>query len=269
MAKIKEKKQATPTAPPQDTFQQGGAEFADKLGTQIQSNRRNILIGLGAIVALVVLVGLWRWNSQRTTANGYAALGQGFKATDAQVSASPIPGAITPVYATAKEKAQKTIEAFQPAANLGDPTGAIARYMIAVNQLEIDRAQGVSQLQQLVSSSDATVAALSKFALAQAYETDNKPDDAAKLYSELAAANGQIISADTANLRLAAIYEKQGKKKEAVDLLFNMAKASRERKDKDGKAVDPTAAAREAEQELQRLDPKRYAELPKTTPEAA
>lgn len=269
MAKIKEKKKETAPEPPKDAFQVGGSELADKLSTRVQSNSRNILIGLGVLVALVALFGLWRWNSNRKAAQGYTALGQGFKAEEAQVSASPIPGAITPVYATEKEKAQKTIEAFQPAASQGDPTGAIARYMIAVNQLKVDRAQGISQLQGLVSSSDASVAVLSKFALAQAYEADSKNDEAAKLYSELAAANNQIITPDTANLRLAAVYDKQGKKKEAVDLLFNLAKAARERKDKDGKAVDPPASAREAEQELQRLDPKRYAELPKTTPEAA
>lgn len=270
MAKIKEKKQVNPTPePPKDAFQSGGAEFADKLSSQMQSNSRNILIGLGVLVALVALFGLWRWNSNRKAAQGYAALGQGFKADEAQVSASPIPGVTTPVYATEKEKAQKTIEAFQAAAGQSDPTGAIARYMIAVKQLEIDRAQGLSQLQQLTGSSEATVAVLSKFALAQAYEVDAKNDEAAKLYSELAAANNQIITPDTANLRLAAVYDKQGKTKEAVDLLFNLAKAARERKDKDGKAVDPSSAAREAEQELQRLDPKRYAELPKTTPEAA
>jgi len=70
---------------------------------------------------------------------------------------------------------------------------------------------------KLISSGE--VAALSKFALAQANESDGKLDDAARLYSELAKLNSATVTAETANLRLAKVYEKQGKKKEAVDML--------------------------------------------------
>jgi tetratricopeptide (TPR) repeat protein len=121
----------------------------------------------------------------------------------------------------------------------------------------------MAQLQQLLASGNPAVAALSKFALAQAHEADAKYDDAAKLYTELAAANGDVITQETANLRLAHIYEKQGKKSEAVELLFNLVKAARERKDKDGKPVTQSSAAREASQLLEKLDPKRFGELPK------
>ena len=264
MAKIKKE---TPVEPPKDSFQAGGAQVAEKVGAELNQHGRTILIGIGAIVALLILFGIWRTYSNNRQGKAETALGQGFKVTDAQVSASPIPGAITPVYATEKEKAQKAVETFQQAANYGNPTGELARYMIAVNQLQVDRAQGLSQLQQLTGSADSSVAVSAKYALAQAYEADGKYDDAAKLYNDLVSANTLPVTADSARLRLAAIYDKQGKKNEAVELLFTMVKAARELKDKDGKAVDPSSAVREATQELERLDPKRFGELPKEMPE--
>jgi predicted negative regulator of RcsB-dependent stress response len=113
------------------------------------------------------------------------------------------------------------------------------------------------------------VAALSKFALAQANESDGKFDDAAKLYSELAKLNSATVTAETANLRLAKVYEKQGKKKEAADVLFNIVDASRKAKGSDNLPLPTSSAAREAADELRKLDPDRYAQLPTETPSLA
>ncbi|MFN2492633.1 MAG: tol-pal system YbgF family protein, partial [Pyrinomonadaceae bacterium] len=93
------------------------------------------------------------------------------------------------------------------------------------------------------------------FALAQAKETDGKYDEAAALLSELAGQNGVIVTAENANLELANVYEKQGKKKEAADLLFSIVDASRKQKDPDGTPSTPSGAAREAAEKLQKLDP--------------
>ena len=120
----------------------------------------------------------------------------------------------------------------------------------------------MSELAELSNSGVAEVAALSKFALAQANESDSKLDDAAKLYSELARQNSPAVTAETANLRLAKVYEKQGKKKEAADLLFNIVDASRKAKGPDNLPMPTSGAAREAADELKKLDPDRYAQLP-------
>ena len=112
------------------------------------------------------------------------------------------------------------------------------------------------------------MATLSKFALAQAKEADAKYDEAAQLYSELAALNSTLVSSETANLRVASVYEKQGKKKEAVELLFNIAEASRKAKNDDGTPLPPSAAGREAAEKLQKLDPERYAKLTPEAPQA-
>jgi hypothetical protein len=57
------------------------------------------------------------------------------------------------------------------------------------------------------------------------------------------------------------VYEKQGKKKEAGDILFNMVDTARKAKDKDGKAVPESSAVREAAQKLLKIDPTRHAQL--------
>ena len=265
MAKIKEK----PKEVPKDAFQSKGEEFANKLGARAEAQGRNILYGVGALVLLLALFGLWRWNGNRKTEKAYEALGQAIKIETAQVTATPQADAIGPTFPTEKERAQKALEAFQNVGGYADPTGSIARYFAATDQMQIDRAQGLSQLQQLTGNGNPMVSALSKFALAQAYEADAKYDDAAKLYSELAAANSDVILPETANLRLASVYNKQGKKAEAVELLFNLVKAARERKDKDGKPVEQSGAAREATQQLEKLDPKRFGELPKEAEDKA
>lgn len=265
MAKIKEQ----PKEAPKDAFQSKGEEFAEKLGTKINQQGRNILIALGAVVAVIVLIGVWSWLGNRRNEQAFNALGRAYKVENAQVSASPQPDSTNLAFPTEKERAQKSIEAFQTVGSKGSPTDDIVRYQIAVNQLQTDRPQGLSQLQQLSSNSNPMVAALSKFALAQADEADAKYDDAAKLYLELAAANSDVITPETAKLRIAHIYEKQGKKAEAVTLLFDLVKAARERKDKEGKPAEQSTAAREAAQQLEKLDPKRFAELPKEAEDKA
>lgn len=107
---------------------------------------------------------------------------------------------------------------------------------------------------------------MSKFALAQAKESDGKLDEAAQLYSDLAKQNSISVTAETANLQLAKVYKKLGKKKEASDVLFNLVDASRKAKGEDNKPIPASSAAREAATELQKLDPDRYAQLPPETP---
>ncbi|MEN3330217.1 MAG: hypothetical protein V7638_5024, partial [Acidobacteriota bacterium] len=164
----------------------------------------------------------------------------------------------------------RAIEEFQKvAAKYGDPYKSESQYFIASNRLVVDRQKGISELTELQNSKVGEVAALSKFALGQAYESDGKLDDAARLYVELAKLNSTTVTPDTANLRLAKVYTKQGKKKEAADLLFNIVDASRKAKGSDNLPLPQTSAAREAADELQKLDPDRYAQLPPETPTLA
>ena len=251
----------------QDKFRDTAGRIFDRVADRLEGQGKTILYGLAGIVLVALLVGIYVKWSNRKSEEARRALGRAIAIATAPVAtASPAPGAPAPTYSSEEERAQKAIEEFQKiAAKYGDPYKTEARYFIATNLLYIDRDKAMSELAEISKTGITEPATLAKFALAQAMEADAKYDQAAKLYSELAAQNSLIVSADTANLRLAAVYEKQGKKQEAAALLFSIVDASRKAKDSDGTPLPPSAAARDASDRLQKLDPDRYAKL---TPEA-
>jgi len=236
----------------------------------LEGRGRTILYGLaGILVASLLVIFFVKW-SNRKSDEAQQALGRGITIARTPIMSAPVPGSTELTFPTEKERAQRAIEVFeQVAAKYGEPYRSESRYFIAANRLVLDRPKGMSELAELSNSSVGEVAALSKFALAQANESDGKLDEAAKLYSDLARLNNPTVPAETANLRLAKVYQKQGKKKEAADLLFNIVDASRKAKGPDNLPLPTSAAAREAGEELQKLDPARYAELPPETPSLA
>ncbi len=250
-----------------DKFRDAAGRIFDRVGDKLEGQGKNLLYGLAGVILLAVLLGVYLKWSNRKTDEARRALGRGIAIATAPVpTASPIPGAPTPEFSSEQERSQKAIEVFQQVANkYGDPYRTEARYFIATMLLKSDRNKAMSELAAVSQSSADEPAALAKFSLAQALEAEGKYDEAAKLYTELAARKSEIVTSDTANLRLAGVYEKQSKKKEAVDLLFNIVEASRKAKDADGMPLPPSAAAREASEKLQKLDADRYAKL---TPEA-
>lgn len=252
----------------QDKFRDTTMGLVDRLGNLLEGRGRQILYGLAGLVVVGLLVLFFVKWSNRKADEARQALGRAITISTSNVGA-PLPGApdsaIT--FNSESERSQRAIEEFEKvAAKYGDPYRSQARYFIASNRLTLDRAKGIAELSELQNSGVPEVAALSKFALAQVKESDGKLDEAAQLYSDLARLNSPTITAETANLKLAKVYEKQGKKKEAADILFNVVDASRKAKDADNQPAQISAAAREAAEELKKLDPERYAQLP---PEAA
>jgi tetratricopeptide (TPR) repeat protein len=253
-----------------DRFRDTTMSFFDRLGDLLAGRGRTILYGLGGLILAGLLTILFIKWSNRKSDEARQALGRAITITRTNVSTTPIPGSTEPTFASEKERAQRAIEEFEKvAAKYGDPYKSESRYFIASNRLVLDRQKGMSELAELGNSSVNEVAALSKFALAQANESDGKLDEAARLYTELAKLNSPTVTTETANLRLAKVYEKQGKKKEAADLLFNIVDASRKAKGSDNQPLPQSSAAREAADELQKLDPDRYAQLPPETPTLA
>ncbi|HEX5833786.1 MAG TPA: hypothetical protein VFY34_08030 [Pyrinomonadaceae bacterium] len=250
-----------------DRFRDTAMGFFDRLGELLEGKGRTILYGLGGLIlaGLLVLVFV-RW-SDRKADEASEALGRAITISTADINPTPIPGSTEPSFATEYDRAQRAIEEFEKvAAKYGDPYQSEARYFIAANRLVVDRAKGLTELSELSNSSVPEVAALSKFALAQAKESDGKLDEAAQLYSDLARQNSTSVTAETANLRLAKVYTKLGRKQEAVDVLFNLVDASRKAKGENNQPIPTSAAAREAATELQKLDPERYSQLPPEAP---
>jgi tetratricopeptide (TPR) repeat protein len=246
-----------------DRFRDTTIILFDKLGDRLEGKGRTILYGVVALIAIASLIGIWSWWSGRKRDEARLALGRAIEVASANISAAPAPGATGQTFPDERTRAERAVAEFDAvAAKYGDPYRENARYFAATNRLVVDRERGVSELEALSRSSDRVVAAWSKFALAQAREAEGQLDAAAALYTELAGQSDPVIPADTVNLSLASVYEKQNKRQEAVELLFNIVNAARSARDQAGLPVAVSGAAREATQRLQRLDPARYAQLP-------
>jgi tetratricopeptide (TPR) repeat protein len=251
-----------------DRFRDTTMTLLERVGNLFEGRGSSILYALGGLlVAALIVVVFIKWNGRKND-EARQALGRAINISSGSIAGATTPGSSTgPTFSSEQERAQKAIEEFEKvAAKYGDPYKTEARYFIATNRLSLDRPKAISELSELANSKITEVAVLSKFALAQAKEADGKLDEASQIYAELARLNNEIVTAETANLRLAKVYEKQGKKKEAADLLFAVVDASRKQKSKDGLPLPPSAAARDAADELQKLDPNRYAQLPPEAP---
>jgi tetratricopeptide (TPR) repeat protein len=244
-----------------DRFRDTTMLLADRLAERVAGRGRQLLYGLVALVVIAAAAyGVIRWR-HRHSAEAEQAMGRAITINGADISPAAAPGSKDPVFSSQQERSQRAIEEFEKiAAKYGEPYRSEARYFIATNELVTDRAKGETDLQAL-SQGSGEIAILAKFALAQAKEADGNLDVAARLYREIASTGSAIVTGETANLRLASVYEKQGKKKEAADLLFSIVDAARKAKDADGKPVPESAASREAAQTLLTVDPARHAQL--------
>jgi tetratricopeptide (TPR) repeat protein len=245
-----------------DRFRDTTMLLADRLFEKLIGRGRQILYVLAGIVVLAaVAYGVVRWRNKHAD-EAQAAMGRAIAIMRADISLIAAPNALDPVFSSEQERAQRAIAEFQKiVAKYGDPYQTEAKYFIATQELVSDRIKGESDLQAL-SQGSGEVSVLSKFALAQAREVDGSLDQAATLYSEIAQLNSTVVTPETAKLQLGQVYDKQGKKKEAADLLFTIVEAARKAKDKDGKPVPETAASRAAAQKLLGIDPTRFAQLP-------
>jgi len=252
----------------QDPFQQRVGGKIEEAGKKLEGQGRNILYGLGALVVLGIIVWIiYAW-SGRSSAAAQAALGKAIEISQTRVSDTPpAAGSTEKTFKTEKERAEAAVAEFEKVAEkYGGDIGEKAKYFVATNRLGLDRAAAIASLEEL-SKSTSDAGKLSKFALAQTRADDGKTDEAVALYQELAGMSDPIVSKETINFELAKLYEKQGKKSEAVDLLFNLVKAASEVKDPDGKSVPLSPTAQNAKDKLKDLDPERAKEIPEPAPE--
>lgn len=245
-----------------DRFRDATMLVADRLADRVAGRRTQVLYGLIAVVVIAIgIYAIVRWRHKHAE-EAQAAMGRAIVINDAEIAPSAPPGSTDPVFSSQQERSERAIQEFQKiAGKYGDPYRSEAQYFIATNELVTDRLKAETDLQNLANGSG-DIAALAKFGLAQAKESDGNLDQAAALYSDITKMNSPVVTPDTANLRLAIVYNKQGKKKEAADILFNMVSAARNAKDKDGKPIPESGASRAAAQELLKVDPARQAQLP-------
>ncbi|MGB9177856.1 MAG: tetratricopeptide repeat protein [Pyrinomonadaceae bacterium] len=246
-----------------DKFRDTTMGIFDRLGDMLAGKGRLVLYIIGGVVLAALLAGLWSWRSAKKADEARRALGRAIEIASTPIIPNLVPGSTMASYPDENTRAQRAVEEFQKVADkYGDPYRSNARYLMATNLLKLDRTKALAELDSLSKSGEQDIATLSKFALAQAKEEDGKLDEAASLYKELAGQGSTIITPETANLRLASVYEKQGKKKEAADLLYPIVENARKAKDADGKPAPQSEASRNAAEKLEKLDPDRFAKLP-------
>ena len=252
-----------------DRFQENVGKKVEEVGKKLEGQGRNMLYGLAALVVLLILAGIFFVWNKRSDGAAQTALGKAIDTSQAVVSASPPPaGSTGKTFKSEKERAEAAVAEFQEVSNkFGGSVGQKARYLAAVNRLSIDRAAATTDLEGLAKGND-EVGTLAKFALAQVKAEDGKTDEAIAAYQELAALGDTVIAKDTINFALAELLVKQGKKQEAADIYFNIAKAASEAKDSEGKPVPMTQTAREAKDKLQALDPDRAKTIEEPKPES-
>lgn len=252
-----------------DRFRDTTIGLFDRVGNRLEGRGKAILYGIVGVVLAAVLIGIFVSWRNRKADEARRALGRAITIASSPLASTPGVDPSMPSYASERERAQKAIEEFEKvAAKYGDPYRTEARFFIATNRLYLERDKAVNELAELSKSSNRDIATLAKFALAQAYENDAKYEEAAQSYRDLASQNNPLVTSETANLRLALVYQKQGKKKEASDILFQIVDTARKAKDTDGSALPQSEAARDASRELQKIDPDRYAQLPPDAPGA-
>lgn len=250
-----------------DPFQERVGTRVEELGKRFEGQGRNMLYGAGALVVIAIIAGIFYLWSSRTNAAGQAALAKAIETSQSPVSTTPAPaGSTQKTFKSEKDRANAAIAEFQAVAQkYGGSIGEKARYFVAVNKLTMDRAAGEEELRALAASSS-PAGKLSKYALAEALSGDGKYDEAAQLYQDLAGMDDPVVAKDTVNFDLAQIFEKQGKKQEAADIYFNIAKTASEAKDQDGKPVPMTDTARQAKTKLEQLDPERAKQITEPEP---
>jgi tetratricopeptide (TPR) repeat protein len=246
----------------QDNIQTNVNRRVEDFGRRFEGKGKNLLYGLAALAVLATLIGIFYIWNRRSDAAALTALGKAIETSQAQVSSSPPPPTFTgKTFKSERERSDAAIAEFQAVADkYGSPVREKARYFIAVNHLRIDRAVAIPELEEL-SKTNGEVGTLSMFALAQAKTDDGKLDEAAGLYQQLLALENPILAKETINFELAKIYEKQGKKAEAADIFFNIAKTASEAKDLEGKPISMSQTARDAKEKLEKLDPNRAREI--------
>ncbi len=252
-----------------DPFQQQVVPRIEEVGKKLEGKGKTIMYAVIAVIVLTIVVMFIMSRTKASSGAAQAALGKAIETSQARVSDIPAAaGTNDKVFKTEKERSEAAIAEFQAVVDkFGGDVADKAKYFIAVNRLNVDRAAGITELEALANTRSDT-GKLAKFALAQTRADDNKLDEAVAIYQELLALSDPLIAKETLNFNIAKIYEKQGKKQEAADIYFNIAKAASEAKDLDGKPVRLSETATNSKEKLKTLDPERAKQIPEPTPDS-
>ncbi len=104
-------------------------------------------------------------------------------------------------------------------------TADMARYFVGLASSQLGEYPAAERsLQETAGSSNADLAALGKFALASVYRAENKDTQAIDIYKQLIAKPTIVVSKATAQIELAGFYESRQKPDEAKKIYEQVAK---------------------------------------------
>ena len=191
----------------QDSFVQATASSINWL----DAHRSTIIKASIAVVVVVgvVLSGVIAYNNRSERAENLFGQAMNIYNTPLAQPGQPAePGLKT--YASAADRAKEAHPLFEQVANNYGwfKVGANARYLSGMTAIDMGQTSaGENELKQATDSSDKSVAALAKLALAGLYHQTNRDPQAIELYQQLLAKPALTVPASMAKLQLAGLYE--------------------------------------------------------------
>ncbi len=212
---------------------QHGLEWASE-------NRRSLIVTGSIVLAVIVVVvaGALFYNHRAGQASiAFGEAMQAYQTPLVQPGQQVPPGVKT--FASVADRAKAASVLFTSAADQYGmtPAGKLSRYFAGLTAMEGGQnASAEVALKQVAGGWDGDLAALGKLALAQLYRQTARDAQAIDLYNELIAKPTSTVSAGTAQLQLAELYEAQGKPDAAKKIYAQL-------KDKDAKGPAGMLAA--------------------------
>jgi TolA-binding protein len=186
-----------------------------------------IVAAIAVVVIAAIAFGGWYYiNSQDEKASAELSTAvRTFETPVRPAGVPPQPGSDS--FASAQERATAARKQFQAIVDKypRTHTADMARYFVGLAAAQLgDNAAAERSLQEAARSSNADLAALGKFALASVYRAENKDAQAVDLYKQLMDKPTLVVSKATAQLELASFYESRQKPDEAKKIYDQVAK---------------------------------------------
>lgn len=186
-----------------------------------------IIAGIAVVIVAAIAIGGWYYvNQQDEKASAELSTAvRTFETPVRPAGMPPQPGMDS--FASIQERGTAARKQFQDIVDKypHTHTADMARYFVGLASVQLgDNAAAEHSLQEAANSSNSDLAALGKFALASVYRAENKNTQAVDLYNQLIAKPTIVVSKATAQMELAGFYETQQKPDEAKKIYDQVAK---------------------------------------------
>jgi predicted negative regulator of RcsB-dependent stress response len=208
------------------------------------------VLGVAVLTIAVVAVAYfgWAFYTNRQTVQATAALDVATKAYAARIAPAPDPADPSePYYPTEEARADDAAKKFAVVAQKYPNTnpGRLATYYAALCYEDLDRQnQALEELKKISSSKDRELAAMAQYQMGVIYERTGKPDDAIKIFRDLADHSTVFVPRPLALIELAGVLRQKDPQR-AVSVYEQLKKE-----------FPNTAVADEADRGLETLSPK-------------